>query len=76
MVQIELIDLKIKTDLKGYKKVSGSEVATEDKRRKKARIARKHPMRARAMFEMVLPSNHDEADHKWEIDASCFGMHL
>ena len=35
-----------------------------------------YPVRAKAVLEMILPSKNDEEDHKWEIDAKCFGMHL
>ena len=35
-----------------------------------------YPIRAKAVLEMVLPSKNGEENHKWEIDAKCFGMHL
>ena len=35
-----------------------------------------YPVKARAVLEMTLPSKNDEEDHKWEVNASCFSMHL
>ena len=67
MVQIELSDLKIKINLKDYKKQTGSEMAAKSE---------ECPVRAKAVLEMMLPSKNNDTDHRWEIDAKCFGVHL
>jgi len=53
--------------LKEYKKQTGLQMTAESE---------DYPVRAKAVLEMLLPSKNDGVDHKWEIDAKCFGMHL
>ena len=67
MVQLELSDLKIKINLKDYTKQTASQMSAESE---------EYPVRAKAVLEMLLPSKNNDEDHKWEIDAKCFGMHL
>ena len=67
MVQMELSDLKIKINLKDYKKQTRSQMAAKSE---------EYPVRAKAVLEMLLPSKNDDEDHKWEIDSKCFGTHL
>jgi hypothetical protein len=64
---MELSDLKIKINLKDYKKQTGSQMAAKSE---------EYPVRAKAVIEMLLPSKNDDEDPKWEIDAKCFGIHL
>ena len=59
--------MKIKINLKDYKKQTESQMAVGDN---------ECPVRAKAVLDMMLPPKNDEEDNKWEIDAKCFGMHL
>ena len=67
MVQLELSDLKIKINLKDYTKQTGSQMSAESE---------EYPVRAKAVLEMLFPPKNEDENHKWEIDAKCFGMHL